>query len=249
MLFNIIYNFFTLTGSVWILHNLGQLFMPTITNNITNKIRDVVLWQGLKVYTLLENKYHFCIKKGKAFLDNYFYTNKENVYFIHNGSVVKSCYSNELGGNTNTNTNVPECDFILQFLKINCEDTDKYDNNVIRFNNYKDLVEYNTTTNKNDKASPVKFLGMSIIILNACSSKQINIDISSRRSNFYMNSNILFDRPFIKFYLNEFHDIILNDNDDYTLSFIDNEMEEMKMDERHYIELYNNNYRICFTRS
>jgi hypothetical protein len=247
MLFNIIYNFLALTGSVWILHDLGKLFMPTITNNITNKIRDFVLWQGLKVYTLLENRYHLCIKKGKMFLDNYFDTNKENVHYIHNGSVIKSCYSNELG--VGGNINVPECDFILQFLKVNREDTDKYDYNIIRFNNYKDLVEYNTTTNKNDKTSPVKFLGMSIVISNTCSSKQINIDISSRRSNFYMNSNILFDRPFIKFYLNKFHDIILNDNDDYTLSFIDNEMEEVIMDESHYIELYNNNYQICFNRS
>ena len=119
---------------------------------------------------------------------------------------------------------------------------------MLRFATYKDLVEYySTDTTIRYTPSSVKFLGMNIVISNV--SKQIDVILSSTRSNFFMNSNILFDRPFIKFYLKKFHDIVLRGPEDYTISFIDNEMEIIKFKDDHYLELYNNSYKICFVRS
>jgi len=217
--------------------------MPTITH----KIRQYVLWQGLKVYTLLENRFHLCIKKCKVLLDNYFHINstKENVHFIHNGIVVKSSYSDACVAQAT----IPVCDFILQFIKVG-DDTlnnNKFDYDVIRFNTYEELVEFNTTHKCSYTPSPVKFIGMSIVISNV--STQIDLDINSGKSNFFINSNILFDRPFIQFYLKKFHDICLKEEEDYTFSFIDSEIEVQKIKDDHYVELCNNNYKICFVRS
>lgn len=249
MLFNFIYNCFALTGVVWILNDIGNMYMPTITH----KIRQYVLWQGLKVYTLLENRFHLCIKKCKVLLDNYFHT-KENVHFIHNGSVVKSSYSGTCVAEATipecvAEATIPVCDFILQFIKVG-DDTlnnNKFDYDVIRFNTYEELVEFNTTNKCAYTPSSVKFIGMSIVISNV--STQIDLDINSGKSNFFINSNILFDRPFIQFYLKKFHDISLKEDEDYTFSFIDSEIEVQKIKDDHYVELCNNNYKICFVRS
>jgi|688.fasta_scaffold165403_3 hypothetical protein len=254
MLFNFIYNCFALTGVVWILNDIGNMYMPTITH----KIRHYVLWQGLKVYTLLENRFHLCVKKCKVLLDNYFHVNstKENVHFIHNGIVVKSSYSNECLALCDATApvcvaqaTIPVCDFIMQFIKVR-DDTlnnHKFDYDVIRFNTYKELVEFNTINKCVYTPSPVKFIGMSIVISNV--SNQIDLDINSGKFNFFINSNILFDRPFIQFYLKKFHDIILKEEEDYTFSFIDSEIEVNQIKDDHYVELCNNNYKICFVRS
>jgi hypothetical protein len=247
MLFNIVYNFLALTGTVWILHDISHYFMPMLTT----KIRDCILWQGLKVYTMLTNRTEYCIKKGLLLLSKYLHinttiNNKENIHFIYDGNVVNSySFNDAIVCKCETR---PECDFILQFVKRDTHNNEKFDYDVLRFATYKDLVEFNTTdTTTIYTPSSVKFLGMNIVISNV--SKQIDIILPSTRSNFFMNSNVLFDRPFIKFYLKKFHDIILKDHEDYTISFIDNEMEVIKFKDDHYLELYDNSYKICFNRS
>ena len=247
MLFNMLYNFLALTGTVWIIHDISHYFIPTLTT----KIRDCILWQGFKVYVILTNKADDCIQKGKKIIYNYLninttinVSNKENIHFIYDGNVVNSYSFDDL---FKCETR-PECDFILQFVKRDAENNEKFDYDVLRFATYKDLVEYySTDTTTRYTPSSVKFLGMNIVISNV--SKQIDIVLPSTRSNFFMNSNILFDRPFIKFYLKKFHDIVLKDHEDYTISFIDNEMEVMKIKDDHYLELCDNSYKICFNRS
>ena len=88
MLFNMLYNLLTLTGTVWLLHEVCQYFIPTLTD----KIRHSILWQGFKIYVILTNKADDCIQKGKKIIYNYFYlninttinvSNKENIHFIY----------------------------------------------------------------------------------------------------------------------------------------------------------------------
>ena len=246
MLFNMLYNLLTLTGTVWLIHEVCQYFIPTLTD----KIRHSILWQGFKIYVILTNKADDYIQKGKQIIYNYLhidtdsYTHKENIHFIYDGNIVNSYSFDDL---FKCETR-PECDFILEFVKRDADNNTQFDYDVLRFATYKDLVEYySTDTTIRYTPSSVKFLGMNIVISNV--SKQIDVILSSTRSNFFMNSNILFDRPFIKFYLKKFHDIVLRGPEDYTISFIDNEMEIIKFKDDHYLELYNNSYKICFVRS
>jgi hypothetical protein len=246
MLFGILYNLFSilqLAGTVLIVKVFGEKYFP----ESTNRIQEYILWNGLKCYTIVQGKCRDCIKKGKLFLTNYFDINnsKDYVQFIQNGNVIQYYNAKYVG----TYTDYPKCEFILQFLKVEQFYNNKFEYNVIRFNNISDFLEYNTTnTNKTIYTpSPAKFLGMKLIISNE--SNAIEINIHSGCNNFCMNSNIVFDRPFLQFYLNQYHDISLNDTDTYELTFIDHKIDTAVITEEHYIELNEDGYKIRFIRT
>jgi hypothetical protein len=243
MLFGILYNLYSilqLAGTVLIVKVFGEKYFP----QTTNRIQEYILWNGLKCYTIVAMHCQKHIKKYKLILANYFDFNfkncKDYVQFIRNGI---ECHFNE-------REEYPQSDFILQYLKIEQFYNNKFEYNVIRFNNLCDYLEYNAIENINKTIytpSPAKFLGMKLIISNV--SKSIDININSGCNNFCMTSNIVFDRPFLQFYLNKFHDIILNNTDTYELTFIDHKMESVVMTEEHYIELNEDGYKIRFVRT
>jgi hypothetical protein len=69
-----------------------------------------------------------------------------------------------------------------------------------------------------------------------------NLDFG--RNQFIIAGNILFDRKFLKWYLKTNNNVILNDNDKYTVSFIDHNMLYNTIDENFCIEIKKNTYEI-----
>ena len=253
MLFGIlsgIYSILQLAGTVLLVNVVGEKYFP----QLTSRIQEYLAWNGLKCYTIVKGQCENYIKKGNLYLNNYFEidNNKDYVQFVRNGVIVKYYNTKYIIRDENDNDksekDYPKCDFILQFIKIDQYYNNKFEYNVVRFNTIKELVEYNTTTTKPIYTiSPAKFLGMKIVISNV--SKEIDININSGCNNFCMSSNIVFDRPFIHYYLKQIYNITLNENDTYGITFIDQAMEQVIVTDDHSIELTNDGYKIWFQRT
>ena len=247
MIFGFLFRLIQLTGTAYLANAVGEKYFP----EQTNKFRHFITWQGLKLYTIVELSINKYIKKGKTILDNYFNPcySKENIHFIYDGIVVETYTFTDLVLRVSQCEPIPECDFVLQFIKLT--NHDKFDYNVLRFDNYKDVIQYNkdaiqynkdananSDANANNKytPSPVKFLGLQLNVSN-------RIIMNFERYNFLMNSNILFDRPFVQYYLYKFHDITLEEHEDYNITFIGVNMEVVMIHDN-YIELVDNKYQI-----
>ena len=225
-----------ITGTAYYVNWFGELYFPIQTI----RLRSYLIWQGLKVFTLFELQANKYIIKGKTLLDTFF-PNKarlEDVHFIHNGIVVNS-YNSSCFIENNKEV-FPECDFILFYLHTN----GKYNYNVVRFPDVTTFINsYNNNCIEEYTPSSIKFLGMKININNS------TVDINFGKNNFYMNGNVLFDRSFVKFYLNTFHEITLKDHEDYKITFIEPDMEIMTIKEEHYIQLSDDAYHIRFIQN
>ena len=84
------------------------------------------------------------------------------------------------------------------------------------------------------------------IILNENINDIIRFNVG--QNHFYINGNRLFDRKFVQWYLNIYHDIQLNTADTYIVTFIDHNMNYIVLDEHDYIVIKQNNYDIIRTK-
>jgi len=130
-------------------------------------------------------------------------------------------------------------DFILYEIPIEKEnDYDKYDKYVLRYEAIADVmhIEYNSLKGFE--------LNMIQMIINGNKNKTYNIDFG--RSQYILNGNILLDRNFLKWYLNTKYDKILNDEDHYTVTFIDHNMNYITLTHECYLLIKKNNYDIIY---
>ena len=239
-----------LTGTMYIVNVVGETYFP----DKTVRLRSYLMWQGLKVVTLLELQAKKYITKGKSLLDTYFpLASEEDVHFIRNGLVVKSYKSSYFFQLNRKDVVFPECDFILLYFKIPF--TSKYNYQVFRFPDVTTFINSSFINcecfSEEYKPSTVKFLSMKLNIQNDSNSsnssnQKKSVDINFGIYNFIINQNILFDRPFVKFYLKTFHEMTLKDHEDYEFSFIGPDMEINTISDAHYIELVDNKYHIRF---
>ena len=232
MLLSLLFNAINIVSIVHLANTIGNMYFP----ETTNRVRQYIMWEGLKVYTIV-NKY---IRDYKAVLFNCSFVEKEDLHFIRDGKTVLSCKSALFD---RRDSSIPEFDFILHYINYT-SNNEKYDYNVLRIINVDGLDIENKFT-----PSPVKFLGIKIVIDNISQTKSDPIDINFGKANYYMNLNILFDRPFIKYYLNKFHGIELKESEGYEIKFIDDEMKVVTITDEHYIELYDNTYKIRLVRT
>ena len=70
------------------------------------------------------------------------------------------------------------------------------------------------------------------------------ISIHDYLKPFYLDNNIILDENFLKWYLNKFYGIILNDK--YTLHIIDNNINLFKINEKEKIYLYKVNHKLMY---
>ena len=77
-------NIIQLTGTEYLVKLVGEKYLP----ETTHRIRQFLLWQGLKVYAVVEHKICDYFKKSKAYLYNYlkmnFNINFNSIIFIFN---------------------------------------------------------------------------------------------------------------------------------------------------------------------
>ena len=151
--------------------------------------------------------------------------------FICDGDEIETCSINELKKHKNINY-----DFILYDIPIKKKDNyDKYDNYVVRYERIADVlpIEYNSL-----KCIELNMLQMTI------NGADIPITIDLGRTQYMINGNVLFDRPFLKWYLNMRCHISLEPEDKYLITFIDHEMNYITLPDSCYLLVKKNGYDI-----
>lgn len=154
-----------------------------------------------------------------------------SIKFICDGDEIETCTIHDFKKNKNINY-----DFILHEIPIIKKDNyDKYDNYVIRYEKMADVlpIEYNSLK--------CFELNMVQIIING-SDNPITIDLG--RTQYMINGNVLFDRPFLKWYLNMRCHIALDEEDKYVITFIDHEMNYITLPDYCYLLVKKNGYDI-----
>ena len=124
-------------------------------------------------------------------------------------------------------------DFILYEVPIS--DNDKYDRYIVRYNQHIDImkIEYNALNEFNFNVMQFKF-----------KDTNVTYNINFNKNQFLVNNNLLFDREFLKWYMNKYHNAIVQNVDKYTVTFIDQSMNYTILTENDYIVIKNKSYDI-----
>ena len=188
----------------------------------TSIVKQYIIWKGMRYYTIIEMRVTKYVKLLESFITDIFPPRKrEDLLFIKDGDIVKKYYFDELFKDNDTfdKTQFPSYQFILYFIKL--DDNEKFDYNVVRFNNhkellgYKQLLDFKDNTNTNIiKPSRLKLLALQV---KPETREGEPISINFGRYNYYMDKNILLDRPFIRYYLNT---KIIKSTRSYIITFI-----------------------------
>lgn len=131
---------------------------------------------------------------------------------------------------------LPAYDFILYDIPVKVNDPlDKYDTYVVRYEKAADVLdlEYTNTT--------VKPIELNMVQINI---NHTSYTVDFGRKQYMLNGNVLFDRDFLKWYLNVHSNIRLESEDKYTVTFFDQHMNYITLPDSCYLYIKNNNYEI-----
>ena len=128
-------------------------------------------------------------------------------------------------------------DFILYETPIIKKDEyAKYDNYIIRYENIDDVLYIEYT-------SVLKCFELNMIQITINESETpITLDLG--RDQYMMSGNILFDRVFLKWYLNKYCNTLLDSTDKYIITFIDHDMNYITLQDYCYLLIKKNGYDI-----
>lgn len=131
-------------------------------------------------------------------------------------------------------------DFVLYEIPAT-KDDQLYDKYIMRHAKYVDIVLLDYCAKKDFNLFAVQ------IILNEDIKNLIQLDVGN--NHLFINGNILFDRPFIHWYLNQYHQLNLENTDTYIVTFIDHRMNYVTLDEHDHILIKKNTYDIIRTKT
>ena len=226
-----------------IINYIGILSLPAmflykyIRANYPNETLHLIqqsVWFTLKVETQLE----ISLNRINRYLNNNIWKplysliypiNEElHITFIKNGKEIAHISHNDFL----QTTEFPDYDFVICNL----------DNNIIRYNDV-NLLKQQGDDIQFVKSS-VKFLTVEISIFGDDYDNQFIISLEG--DNFYIENNILFDKPFIMWYLNKYHnfDIEINTPGDfnYTVNLIDDNIKCITLTDDECIILTESSY-------
>lgn len=160
-----------------------------------------------------------------------------SIKFICDGEEITSYNLNEfLKKKKNGSINI-NYDFILYETPIIKKDKyEKYDTYVMRYENINDVLSL--------ECNSLKCFELNMIQLTMDDDETTTYPIDFDRKQFMISGNILFDRPFLKWYLNYYCNVILNDEARYTITFIDQNMNYKILPDYCYILVKKNDYDI-----
>ena len=128
-------------------------------------------------------------------------------------------------------------DFLLYEIPIQKKDKyHKYDKYIFRYENSNDII--NVIECNSLKSFELNMIQMTI------NNSDVIYTIDFGRNQYILNGNVLFDRPFLKWYLNVHCNVILQDSDKYVVSFIDHNMNYVNLPDYCYLLIKKNNYDI-----
>jgi len=222
--------------TLFILYKLMLFIILTtlFTIGLTKKIYDFMLTINMNNLYLNLGFYGF-----KAYGYTYIAFQKINKFFkrkyvnviitfIKNGNEVKECNIDQLKLYKDTINNY---DLIL-YKDIHTT-SDKYRYNILRLDKYRISNKY-----FNYNISNVRFADIQIIY----KSNKYSVDFS--KDNYYINGNILFDKEFVKWYLNSAYGILIDDKEEYTCTIMDQNINCICLDSSNKIVLEKDSYRV-----
>ena len=239
----ILSTFINVVGQVYFINFFCEYLFP----ERTSIVKQYIIWKGMRYYTIIEMRVTKYVKLLESFITDIFPPRKrEDILFIKDGDIVKKYYFDELFKDSDTfdNTQFPAYQFILYFIKL--QDNEKFDYSVVRFNNHKELLGYKQLLDFKSNTNIIKPSRLKLLALQVKPETREGepISINFGRYNYYMDKNILLDRPFIRYYLNTSHNITLQDDENYEVTFVDKDMNIITLTEEHKIEVKNNSYEI-----
>ena len=225
------WSFIIVLPTIFITHKVMSYYYPKETKNITMKTS----WNALELCSNFEIYISNVYNKIKLYLPSVFEKKNEPIItFVKDGDEIVIYSLSEFINIQRRGKIILKYDFVLYEIPLPLYD--KYDKYILRYENHNDIMhlEYQNSVNTFD-------LNM-IQITFKNSGNTYKIDFG--RNNFNMDGNILFDRNFIKWYLNMHHSYCLDDDDKYDITFIDHNMNSITLPYYCYIIIDKKNYKI-----
>ena len=197
-------------------------------NNLltTNDLIIKTTWYGMKTYTILQAIYRYTVALSTQLIFRPIYevinppSEVKCISFIKNGNVTQRYSWLEYEHSVKKGIAVifPEYDFILYEWEADDTDT-KYDTYMLLFTDHLKVSD-------NFQISETNLLIPQIHINSAAEPIFFNFE----RNCYYIDGNILFTRGFVTWYLKSHYNRILNTADDFTVSFINEDIECIKLE-------------------
>lgn len=183
---------------------------------------DNIIWNGIKLYSLLDKN----IKKYKKICTNYFVEYENNYIFILDGKEIKKCLDEDI-------TNMIDINYDMVLYKKRLTDNKKGNEEyyLIRYNNIEDI-------NKTSIISNIKIHNPSINLDNNIYKIELNY------YNYLIVNNILFDRIFMKWWLLKYNNYKLEDDEEYNILFFDDNMFIQNISDKESLLIEENKYSI-----
>ena len=216
MLFNIVTSLLLIV----ITKKICELFIPIKMDNVYLTIGIY----GLKAYTYT----YIVLQKISTLFEFTCTDNTILITLIKDGNEVKECTIDKLKLLAETIN-----DYDLVLYNERHTSSNKYKNNILRLN--KSRIENNDVTYN---ISNIRFINIQIIY----KTNKYNVDFS--KDNYYINENILFDKAFVKWYLNHAYGVIIEGTEDYTCTIMDQEVNLISLDSSSNIIIDSEGYRI-----
>ncbi len=216
-----------------------EYFFPQKTKKIMDKVTDKTVSGFKYLYTnsidyisSIYNEYKILLLANNKSISLY-----NIIKFIHDGEEIAEYTLDEFMLNKYKGNIELIYDFILYEIPTNNNiyDNDKYDKYIFRHEDLNDILclEYN-----NQKG--IDFTDIQISINGSSNIYKIELG----RSQYMVSGNIMFDRAFIKWYLKQNHNIILDTSDKYLITFIDHNMKFITLPEYCYLLIKYDKYDI-----
>ena len=190
-------------------------------------------WNALQCCSYVEIKAIEAYKKIRSYLPSINIEYKDRVVFIKGQQEMAYVIDRFLRLKEQNMLLDVEYDFILYEKHV--KGHDKITKRILRFENYDDINKLEYISSNNYKFNVIQF--------NFKDEEQIT-SINFQDNQFILTGNILFDRKFLKWYMYNYHDIIINDDDSYFITFIDHLMRYVTIDENKHILIMKHNYDI-----
>ena len=216
---------------------------------LTNKIKDCLYSRTVQTYCAYYGWYvlEFCskveikVQHAYAWIRPYLPSRAKDeislVTFIKDGKEMHKYSFNEfISLRESGHFDTEPYDFILYELPIH--NNHKYDKYTIHHTHHKNIIkiEYNAANEYTFNSIQFKFDNIEELY-----------NINFYKNQFMVNGNILFDKDFMKWVMLKYYNVIVQDDDKYSISFIDQNMNYIVLTDVDHIILKNKTYEIAST--
>lgn len=220
------YYFISLALSFVFTYKWFKIMYPAQLHIIINKLEEVtykVGWYSLKIYTIGQRAVKETKKCVKKYILPLIKLEEDNLFFLLAGGITFKTNHKEL-----LRSDMPYYDLIIYII-----DSPTYDEKYMIICNQIQHINNNVEKSNVKLLSPQIKLNGNLIPL-----------VFENNENIYLTNNILFDKIFISWYLSTTQDIQLKDTDNYSIHFIDHNMEFVELMKDKKIVLDKDDYRI-----